>query len=57
MFYVNQEIGGNLVKKSYLEPELEIVKFSFSDAILKIKPSGNFNPTEDNVGEDTDDND
>lgn len=45
------------MKKSYLEPELEIVKFSFSDAILKITPSGDFNPTEDNVGEDTDDND
>ena len=41
------------MKKSYLEPELEIVKFSFSDAILKITPSGNFNvdPTEDNMGE------
>lgn len=59
MLYVNQEIGGNLVKKSYLEPELEIVKFSFSDAILKITPSGGFNvdPTEDNMGEDVGDGD
>lgn len=42
------------MKKSYFELELEIVKFSFSDAILKIKPSGGFNvdPTEDNMGED-----
>lgn len=40
------------MKKSYFEPELEIVKFSFSDAILTITPSGNFDPTEDNVGED-----
>jgi len=30
------------VKKSYFEPEIEIVKFSFSDSILKITPSGNF---------------
>jgi hypothetical protein len=47
------------MKKSYLEPELEIVKFSFSDAILKITPSGDFNvdPTEDNMGEDVGDGD
>ena len=47
------------MKKSYLEPELEIVKFSFSDAILKITESGLYvpDPTEDNVGEDIDDND
>jgi hypothetical protein len=46
--------GGRLVKKSYFEPELEIVKFSFSDSVLKITPSGNYvpDPTEDNVGED-----
>lgn len=42
------------MKKSYFEPELEIVKFSFSDSVLKITPSGNYvlDPTEDNVGED-----
>lgn len=27
------------MKKYYLEPEMEIVKFSFSDSILKITPS------------------
>ena len=45
------------MKKSYFEPEIEIVKFSFSDSVLNIIPSDNSNPTEDNVGEDTDDND
>jgi hypothetical protein len=57
VFYVNQEIGGYLMKKSYLEPEIEIVKFSFSDSVLKIIPSDNSDPTEDNVGEDVNDND
>lgn len=38
------------MKKSYLEPEIEIVKFSFSDSVLKIIPSDNSDPTEDNVG-------
>lgn len=47
------------MKKSYLEPELEIVKFSFSDSILKITGSGVYVPdaTEDNVGEDLGDGD
>lgn len=46
------------MKKSYLEPEIEIVKFSFSDSVLTIIPSDtSSDPTEDNVGEDTDDND
>mgnify|MGYP006913627424 CR=1 FL=1 len=45
------------MKKSYLEPEIEIVKFSFSDSVLKIIPSDNSDPTEDNVGEDVNDND
>lgn len=30
------------MKKSYFEPEIEIVKFSFSDSILKITPSGGY---------------
>lgn len=45
------------MKKSYLEPEIEIVKFSFSDSVLKIIPSDKSDPTEDNVGEDVNDND
>lgn len=45
------------MKKTYLEPEIEIVKFSFSDSVLKIIPSDNSDPTEDNVGEDVNDND
>ena len=45
------------MKKSYLEPEIEIVKFSFSDSVLKIIPSDNSDPTEDNVGEDVNDKD
>mgnify|MGYP001778355919 CR=1 FL=1 len=47
------------MKKSYLEPEFEVVKFSFSDSVLKITESGNYvpDPTEDNVGEDLGDGD
>lgn len=42
------------MKKSYLEPELEIVKFSFSDSILKLIES---NGIEDSFGEDVGDGD
>nr|WP_294368404.1 hypothetical protein [uncultured Ruminococcus sp.] len=47
------------MKKSYLEPEMEIVKFSFSDSILKITESGIFQPdteeeTVDQRGDDLD---
>ena len=57
MFYVNQEIGGNLVKKSYLEPEMEIVKFSFLDSILTITPSRPTDVEEESVNQRGDDND
>lgn len=45
------------MKKSYLEPEIEIVKFSFSDSVLKITESGIPDATENNVGEDPGDGD
>ncbi len=47
------------MKKSYLEPELEIVKFSFSDSILNLTESktDNGNDIEESVGEDVGDGD
>ncbi len=47
------------MKKSYFEPEIEIVKFSFSDSILKITGSGVYVPdteeeTVDQRGDDLD---
>lgn len=47
------------MKKAYFEPEIEIVKFSFSDSILKITPSGNFQTDgeEESVNQRGDDND
>lgn len=47
------------MKKLYFEPEIEIVKFSFSDSILKITASGNFQTDgeEGSVNQRGDDND
>lgn len=45
------------MKKSYLEPEMEIVKFSFLDSILTITPSRPTDGEEESVNQRGDDND